>query len=263
VQAAIEDAVRGAGDYHIAYRINHPAGGVHWLEASGRFVRGCVGEGARLVGVCTDITERKEAEAQRDLLLAELSHRVKNTLATVISIARQSFARNQNVDDAIVSFDARIRALAQTHTRLAEASWSGVSFETMLNDELAPYRREDGTNLHMSGPPVRLTPRSALTLGMAVHELATNAAKHGALSSKRGAVEVSWQIEPGRILHIRWAESGGPPVSAPERSGFGRLLLERALASDLRGDVKLDFARNGLICCMRLPLDDDGATSVQ
>jgi two-component sensor histidine kinase len=217
----------------------------------------------RLVGICTDITERKDAEAQRDLLLAELSHRVKNTLATVVSIARQSFARSQNVDDAIASFDARIRALAQTHTRLAEASWSGVSFETMLSDEMAPYRREDGSNVRMSGPPVRLNPRSALTLGMAIHELATNAAKHGALSSKKGAVDISWKLDDRRQLQMTWAESGGPPVEPPGRNGFGRLLLERALASDLHGDVKLNFAPAGLTCSIRLPIDDTGAYLVQ
>jgi PAS domain S-box-containing protein len=260
VLVAIENAVKEAGEYHVAYRINHPNGSVRWLEASGRFMPGYDETEKRLVGICTDITERKEAEAQRDLLLAELSHRVKNTLATVISIARQSFSRNQNVEDVITSFDARIRALAQTHTRLAEASWSGVSFETMLNDELAPYRREDGGNLRVSGPRIRLSPRSALTLGMAIHELATNAAKHGALSSKKGAVDISWQLDPERQLHIRWAESGGPPVGPPERSGFGRLLLERALASDLRGDVRLDFAKSGLTCSIRLPLEDNGAS---
>jgi two-component sensor histidine kinase len=255
--------VRSASEYHVAYRIDHPNGTIRWLEAFGRFVPGYDETEKRLVGICTDITERKEAEAQRDLLLAELSHRVKNTLATVISIARQSFARNQNIDDVIASFDARIRALAQTHTRLAEASWSGVSFETMLTDELAPYRRDDGSNMRISGPPVHLSPRSALTLGMAIHELATNAAKHGALSSKKGVVDIAWQLDPGRLLSITWTESGGPPVGPPERSGFGRLLLERALASDVHGDVRLDFARSGLTCSISLPLDDRGASFVQ
>jgi PAS domain S-box-containing protein len=263
VLAAIDRAVSTLSDYHVAYRMNHPSGAVRWLEASGRFAPGSAGAERRLVGICTDITERRDTEAQRDLLLAELSHRVKNTLATVISIARQSFARNQNVDDVIASFDARIRGLAQTHTRLAEASWSGVSFETMLNDELVPYRREDGSNIRISGPPVRLSPRSALTLGMAIHELATNAAKHGALSSKKGVVDVAWHLDPARQLHIAWTESGGPAVGPPERSGFGRLLLERALASDLHGDVRLDFARSGLICTICLPLEEGGASFVR
>ena len=248
VLAGITTAVATDGDYHITYRMNHPDGSTRWLEAFGSFIPDGKGNSQRIAGICTDITERKDAEAQRDLLLAELSHRVKNTLATVISIARQSFSRTQNVDEAVSSFDARVRALARTHTRLAEASWSGVPFQTMLLDELAPYRREDGGNLHVAGPPIRLDPRSALTLGMAMHELATNAAKHGALSTKTGLVEVSWRLDPANQLHIEWTEIGGPKVVAPKRTGFGRLLLERALASDLRGEVQMDFSERGLTC---------------
>jgi two-component sensor histidine kinase len=202
-----------------------------------------------------DITERRQAEAQRDLLLAELSHRVKNTLATVISIARQSFTRNGNFDEARDSFDARIRALAQTHGRLAETNWAGVSFETILLDEFAPYRREDGCNVRVSGRPIQLNPRCALTLGLAIHELVTNAVKHGALSTRDGLVEVAWWTDAAGQLHIRWSESGGPPVVRPSRSGFGRLLLERALASDLRGEVTLEFAERGLRCDIVVPLD--------
>jgi two-component sensor histidine kinase len=193
------------------------------------------------------------AEEQRDLLVAELSHRVKNTLATVVSIAQQSFSKDQSVDEARHSFSARIRALGQTHGRLAEANWSGVSFETMLLDEFAPYRRNDDSNVHISGPPVRLGPKQALTLGMAIHELTTNAAKYGALSTKSGSVNVVWQIDSKHLV-ISWTEAGGPLVSEPRRSGFGRLLLERALASDLRGEVRLDFAANGLRCDIVVPL---------
>ena len=208
------------------------------------------------VAAFVDITDRKKAEAQRDLLVAELSHRVKNTLATVISIAQQSFSRNSNVGEARRSFDSRIRALAQTHSRLAEASWSGVSFKAMLLDELAPYFREDGSNVRVSGPPIAFSAKGALTLGMALHELATNAAKHGALSTKSGSVEVAWQVDArDRQLRIRWTEIGGPAVRRPRRSGFGRLLLERALASDLGGDVQLEFAEDGLRCAITIPLD--------
>src|SRR6185295_5738182 len=168
----------------------------------------------RLLGATIDITERKQSDAQRDLLVAELSHRVKNTLATVISIAHQSFSKGPSVEDARRSFDGRIRALAQTHGRLAEGNWSGVSFETMLNDELAPYRRDDGGNVNMRGPRITLAPKHAVVLGMAVHELATNAAKYGALSSKSGVVDVEWDIaRPQSELRIRWTESGGPAVA--------------------------------------------------
>lgn len=198
--------------------------------------------------------ERKHSEAQRDLLVAELSHRVKNTLSTVISIAQQSFARSASADDARSSFQARIRALAQTHGRLAEANWAGVSLETLILDVLAPY--ENDGNLTVVGPAVSLDPRTALTLGMAIHELATNAAKYGALSVKGGSVRVTWGIDADRRLRLKWSEAGGPKTAPPTRTGFGRLLLERALASDLKGEVTMDFAESGLDCAIALPLAD-------
>ncbi len=200
-----------------------------------------------------DVTERKRAETQRDLLVAELSHRVKNTLATVVSIARQSFAKNPNVEEARRSFDARILALAQTHTRLAETSWSGVLFETLLLDEFEPYRRDDGGNVRLSGPAIALSPVCILTLGMAIHELATNAAKYGALSTKEGIVEVVWDLDLHDRLRIRWTERAGPPVEVPKRIGFGRQLLERATAAGLKGGVELDFAPAGLACTITIP----------
>ena len=220
-------------------------------------LRDAEGNPCGAVAAFVDITDHKKAEEQRNLLVAELSHRVKNTLATVISIAQQSFSRNPNVDEARRSFDSRIRALAQTHSRLAEANWSGVSFEAMLLDELAPYFREDGRNVRVSGPPIAFNAKCALTLGMTIHELATNAAKHGALSTKSGSVDVAWHVDSqDKQLRIRWTETGGPTVKPPGRSGFGRLLLERALASDLGGDVQLSFAEDGLKCAIAIPLGE-------
>jgi PAS domain S-box-containing protein len=208
--------------------------------------------------IAHDIGDRKRAEAQRNLLVAELSHRVKNTLATVISIARQSFATNPDAVEAQRSFNARIRALGQTHTRLAEAHWSGVPLETVLLDELAPYRHENGANLRISGPVTILSARQALTLGMAMHELATNAAKYGALSTELGVVEVRWDVDAeGKQLRITWTEHGGPAVVPPRRNGFGRLLIEKVLASDLGGDVSMHFAESGLECAITVPLSVD------
>ncbi|MDK1387856.1 PAS domain S-box protein [Sinorhizobium sp. 8-89] len=254
VEQAIEKALETREDYHVAYRILLADGTIRWMEAFGRFSPADGGTGERLAGICMDITERKEAEAQRDLLVAELSHRVKNTLATVNSIARQSFSTNPDAHDAQRSFDARIRALAQTHTRLAESRWSGVSLQTIFSDELAPYRNENVDNISLDGPPTTLPPKHALTLGMAAHELATNAAKHGALSVKAGRVSVDWVVDPTeKRLRIRWIETGGPSVSVPTRNGFGRLLLERVLASDLGGDVRLEFASQGLNCAIDVP----------
>jgi len=209
----------------------------------------------RVIGaskIARDIGEQKRSELQRDLLIAELSHRVKNTLATVISIARQSFA-NPDPVEARRSFDARIRGLARTHSRLAEANWSGVSLDAIVADEVGPYRRDDGKNLRLSGPAIVLNPKAALLVGMAIHELATNAAKHGALSAKNGVVNVEWRVDADGSLKIGWRESGGPTVKAPTRSGFGRLLLERVLSSDLHGAVEMTFAPEGLSFIISIP----------
>jgi two-component sensor histidine kinase len=257
VQAAIGKALESNDDYHVLYRIKRPDGAIRWVEAFGSFAPGAAGEPRKLAGVCMDITDRRQAEEHRELLLAELSHRVKNTLATVMSIARQSFSKHPDTGSAARSFEARLRALARTHSRLAETSWSGVSLEALFADELAPYRRDDGVNIRLSGPDIVLNSRCALTLGLAAHELTTNAAKHGALSTKDGVVDVGWTLDPAdRKLTISWVERGGPPVAAPTHSGFGRLLLERAVAADLRGDVRMDFSSGGLQCEIRLPLQD-------
>ncbi|MDW6023607.1 PAS domain S-box protein [Mesorhizobium sp. BAC0120] len=218
----------------------------------------------RVVGaskIARDISERKQAEMQRDLLVAELSHRVKNALATVTSIARQSFASNPDPVDAQRSFLARIHALSKTHSRLAESRWSGVSLETLFLDELAPYRQDNGSNVRVWGQPIMLAPKHAVILAMAAHELATNAAKHGALSTRAGSVEVIWEPDEQGRIQIRWIEKGGPKLVPPTRSGFGRLLVERVLASDLGSSVQMDFAENGLRCIITLPtlMSDGGA----
>ena len=253
----VQRAARGEQIRNFEHETRFDDGTSRFLFGNATPLRDAEGNPCGAVAAFVDITERKKAEQQRQLLVAELSHRVKNTLATVISIAQQSFSGNPNLDEARRSFASRIRALAQTHSRLAEANWSGVSLEAMLRDEFAPYFREDGGNVRVSGPPIAFNAKCALTLGMAIHELVTNAAKHGAFSTKGGSVDVTWQVDPqtGR-LGIRWTEAGGPTVSPPGRSGFGRLLLERALASDLGGDVELHFAEDGLKCTIAIPLDE-------
>jgi two-component sensor histidine kinase len=252
----VQRAARGEEVSNFEEEVRFDDGTSRHLFGNATPLRDGQGNPCGAIAAFVDITDRKKAEEQLSLLVAELSHRVKNTLATVISIAQQSFSRNPNVEEARRSFDSRIRALAQTHSRLAEANWSGVSFEAMLLDELAPYFREDGSNVRVSGPAIAFNAKGALTLGMALHELATNAAKHGALSTKSGSVDVAWQVDPrDRQLRMRWTEAGGPTVRPPARSGFGRLLLERALAADLGGEVQLDFAEDGLQCAIAIPLD--------
>ena len=253
----VQRAARGEEVRNFEEEVRFDDGASRYLLGNATPLRDAHGNPCGAVAAFVDITDRKRAEQQRDLLIAELSHRVKNTLATVISIARQSFSRNPNINEARRSFDARIRALAQAHTRLAEANWSGVPLETMLLDELAPYLCEGASNVRVSGLPIAFNAKCALTLGMAIHELATNAAKYGALSTNAGSVDIAWDVDSQHNhLRICWTESGGPTMSAPESSGFGRLLLERALPSDLGGDVQLDFAQDGLKCVIAIPLDE-------
>jgi PAS domain S-box-containing protein len=258
VVAATRASVEKGAPYEIEFRVLRPDGRTAWLFSNAAVISE-KGRPVRLVGASIDITERKAFDAERDLLVAELSHRVKNTLATVISIAHQSF-KGPSIEESRRSFDGRIRALAQTHGRLAEGNWSGVSLHTILDDELAPYRDEDSRNVRLTGPRIMLSPKQAVILGMALHELATNAAKYGALSVKGGIVAVTWKIAASPCeMRIQWSESGGPPVGEPTRAGFGRLLLERALASDLQGEVALDFASTGLTCEIAVPLQATAA----
>jgi PAS domain S-box-containing protein len=236
-------------------------GEVQYQSIGKRFLHGVYtpdkddqGEVIGWIASILDVTERRRAEAQRDLLIAEVNHRVKNTLATVISIAHQSFSEDKSFEDAQDSFNSRIRALAQSHTRLADANWSGISLETIVRDETAPYR--NGSNVNIVGPGVILNPKCAVSLGMAIHELTTNAAKYGALSAKNGWIQVSWETAPSdNEVRITWIERGGPIVRLPRRSGFGRRLLEQALAADLDGTVKLDFREEGLSCLIAFPLN--------
>lgn len=248
----VQRAARGEEISDFEEEVVFSDGSARVLLGNATPLRDPAGNIAGSVAAFMDITERKQAEKQRDLLMAELSHRVKNTLATVLSIERLSFARNPDTEAARESFGSRIQALAQTHSRLAETNWSGVLLDALMSDELAPYRTREG-NIRLDGPPVFLNAKCALIFGLAIHELATNAAKHGALSVKEGRVEVLWSLDGNGDLAIRWQESGGPPVAEPSRSGFGRMLLERALENDLRSSVTLDFARDGLECRILMP----------
>jgi len=214
-------------------------------------VRNIQGEIVGASKIARNVTQRKKMEKHRELLMAELSHRVKNTLAIVLSIERLSFSKQQDTEASGV-FRARIHSLAQAHGRLAEAQWTGVALERLVEDELAPYRQSETSNTRISGPPVVLSAHCALNMVLAIHELATNAAKHGALSSPRGQVVVTWERKDDGVL-LEWREQGGPAVSPPQRRGFGRLLLEQALHQELGSNVSMNFRPEGLICTILIP----------
>ncbi len=194
-----------------------------------------------------ELSRRREIEAHQKLLLDELNHRVKNTLATVQAVAMQTLRGEDTAHrDA---FLARLFALSGQHDLLTQDNWEGASLGSVVWRALRPYEELQGTRCRVEGAEIRLTPKRALALGMAFHELATNAAKHGALSIMTGEVKVSWAVEPqtGR-LKLRWEESGGPQVAVPQRRGFGTKLIERGLSHELSAEVRLHFPPEGVIC---------------
>jgi len=212
-----------------------------------------------VVATFVDVTERREAEdaweARHKMLLDELSHRVRNTLAVVQAIARQSLRDSGVSPAALHALEERLAALGRTHERLVNNDWRGASFDSIARDQLQPYLVEGRETVQLSGPPVVLSPRLATPLGLAIHELATNAAKHGALSVPEGRVALNWRtsdLHDGlRTFEIVWTEHGGPPVVAPKRHGSGLRLIERGV-SDAR--VEMKFLPEGLFCSIVAPL---------
>jgi PAS domain S-box-containing protein len=207
--------------------------------------------------IARDITERRRSEEQRNLLLNELNHRVKNTLATVQSLAMQTLRNTERSEDARELFDSRLSALSRAHDLLTLQNWEGAGLRDVVNRALAPFRVED--RFAIEGPDVRLSPKQALALSIALHELATNAAKYGALSKEQGRVAVTWSISAGEdgepLLDFAWTESGGPKVSPPTRTGFGSRLIERSLASELGGSAVIDYRPEGVIATITSPLE--------
>ena len=206
------------------------------------------GEVAFVVQHTVDVTERVRSDAQRKLLLDELNHRVKNTLAAVQSVAAQTLNHTDDMPQARDLFIERLMSLSSTHNLLVKHQWEGAHFRELIDATLAPY----GRPYDYVGPDLRLDANLAVSLGMAVHELATNALKHGAWRSE-GRIDIAVAETADGDLDIVWRESGGPAVQTPTRRGFGSRLLERGIAAELRGEVKLDFAPAGLICTIRAP----------
>ena len=254
----LEAAIAEGGVLESEYRTITPDGEVRWLLVLGRADFDEDGAPMRLAGVSMDVTARKTAEDRQRLLLDELNHRVKNTLASVQSIALQTGRSAETAEEFEAAFLARINALARVHDLLTHVAWEGASLTDILAQTLAPYEgRALAGRAGYDGPAVRLGPNAAVTLAMAFHELATNAAKYGALSNETGQIAIDWRIErgaEGELLEINWIESGGPPVSPPKRRGFGTQFLQRALAREFDGRVNLRFTAPGLNCRMRLPL---------
>lgn len=215
------------------------------------------GEVVGLVGISRDISDRKDGERHRDLLIGELNHRVKNTLAVVQSIAAQTLRGGGDPKAAMKAFEQRLAALARAHDILVDHAWDAAPFGDLLDRTLAPFRTVGGGRFRLHGPEVRLDPRVAVAVALVFHELSTNAVKYGALSNEAGTVDVRWHVardESGPVMKLVWREVGGPPVTAPTSRGFGSRLVERALAGELRGAARLDFHTDGVVCELQVGL---------
>jgi two-component sensor histidine kinase len=193
-------------------------------------------------------------EMLHDLLINELNHRVKNTLATVQSIASQTFRSSANTGEARTKFDARLASLGRAHNILSDEKWESAEIREIVDSVLEPYMSKDGGRLRIAGPDgVRLPPNVALMLSMVLHELATNAAKYGALANGSGSIAIEWQTLEGKRLRLTWRERGGPPAQPAERKGFGSTLIEEAFAAQAGGSATLEYGPNGVVCVLECP----------
>jgi two-component system CheB/CheR fusion protein len=211
-----------------------------------------------------DVTSIVRAEQHQRLLVDELNHRVKNMLTVVISMASHTLRRATALEDFETTFMGRIQALTAAYSLLTSEAWQTVSLRSLLQEEFRPFMAPGMENIRFDGPAILLQPRAALALGMAVHELTTNAVKYGALSVPEGVVTVQWYSEAGQggnDLVLDWVESGGPPVTAPSRRGFGTTLIERGLKQDMSAQVELEFPVDGVHARVRAPMPGDHLAS--
>jgi two-component sensor histidine kinase/PAS domain-containing protein len=235
------------GRYDAEYRVRQLDGSWRWLSAWGLVEfegDGPARKPVAIAGASRDLTERKQAEELQRLLLNELNHRVKNTLATIQALAVQTLRAARDLPSAREALDRRIRSMAQAHDLLTLRAWTGANLTDIVMRALDAFTP---AQVKMSGVPIEVSPKHALALSLALHELATNATKYGALSRPEGHVKLQWGAQDG-MLYLDWEESGGPPVAPPTQKGFGSRLLEQLVARDLGGDTKLKYDISGVRC---------------
>jgi PAS domain S-box-containing protein len=248
---AVGHFTNGSKTYETEFRVRRPSGEVRW----------CIGSAAasvdgndrviRISGVTIDITERKRAEQRQNLLSREVDHRGKNALALVQSIVR--LTRADSIRDYSKAVEGRIAALARVHTILSLSSWEGAELSRLIDEELAPFVTKDARRVAAMGPKIQLEPTTAQTLALALHELATNAAKYGALSSLHGRITLSWNVVDD-FLELEWKEDSGPAVEIPSSRGFGTRSVIASIETQLGGQAKFDWRPEGLCCRLLVPL---------
>jgi PAS domain S-box-containing protein len=214
-------------------------------------IRDANGKIAGASKIAHDITEQKQVREQQKLIVTEIKHRVRNTLATVQAIATQTW-RSASAEEKS-AFSARLRALADAHDLLALESWGRASLHDVVSRALQPFNEKHRERFRVDGPPMRLEANKSLLLTMTLHELATNAVKYGALSNGKGRIDIGWTLPEADRLQLVWRESGGPPVVPPQKRGFGSLLIERAFEAE-QGGTHIEFDPAGIVCTLRLAI---------
>lgn len=214
--------------------------------------RSTEGDVVGVLGTAVDLTHKRETEQQMHLVMRELTHRSKNLLAVIQAMARQTAARSDNPESFVETFSARLQAMAASHDLLVSQSWYGANIKELVCVHLAQSIDPTSTQIEIDGPPLSISADAGQNLGLALHELTTNAAKYGALSVLDGTLTISWRVEAGQVT-FKWEEAGGPAVTPPERNGFGRLLLEQLVGPSLNGSVSIDFVEEGVRCKIVFP----------
>lgn len=258
VQQSIKDAIESHHDYEQEYRIQTPIGETRWIMARARPYYSAEGKPLSMAGVTLDITESRRNEEQRLLLTAELKHRVKNSMATIQSIATQTLRNAGSLKEATAVLTARMQSLASAHDLLTREEWRSATIAEVVATATESFDPPGARRFRIGGPPIRLPPRAAMALALALHELSTNAAKFGALSGTDGYVVVDWQIADhggAKMIEFRWQEIGGPEVAGePSRLGFGTRLIEKVLAAELSGKGSLQYLPTGVLFTLEAPL---------
>jgi two-component sensor histidine kinase len=255
----LSEALRPTDDYQAQYRVagtNPP----RWLMARGRVVeRDAAGDPMLVFGVHFDISDTKVAEERQRLLLRELNHRVKNTLATVQALASQTVRHAADPRAFLNAFSGRLQALGVAHGVLSDREWRGIGLAELVRIEVKPFDDPEQPRVVATGPDIWLSADQSLALGLVLHELASNALKYGSLSLPQGRVELTWRIDaistPSRIV-LSWREEGGPPVTPPEREGFGSILIRRSLGKILSSSVTHEYRPEGVVAEISMALDD-------
>jgi PAS domain S-box-containing protein len=240
------------------YRVVRPDGTMLWLRGRGQVtVRAPDGKAERMVSIVTDVTDRKAAEDHIQFLMHEISHRSKNLLMVIQSIARRTARTAGTMEEFENRFERRLQGLAASHDVLVRENWHGAPLADLVRQQLVPFAEIQSSRFEIAGPDVVITAEAAQAIGLAIHELATNAIKYGALSEASGKVSVSWMLDgeadaPGPLL-LSWIEQGGPPVSPPSRKGFGHVVIGEMVERSLNGKVAVEFASEGLRWRVSIP----------